>query len=97
MKDDSISKALVLKIISDTEEFLEQIAMSERVEGQLFALRELKEAVERIQPRTGRWLRPRPVPQVWSLFMADCSVCGKITYMGNYCMECGAKMEREDE
>lgn len=47
--------------------------------------------------RHGRWLRPRPVPQVWSLFMADCSVCGKITYMGDYCMECGAKMERDDE
>lgn len=45
--------------------------------------------------RHGRWLRPRPVPQVWSLFMADCSVCGKITYMGDYCMECGARMERE--
>lgn len=47
--------------------------------------------------RHGRWLRPRPVPQVWSLFMADCSECGKITYMGDYCMECGAKMERDDE
>lgn len=46
--------------------------------------------------RHGRWLRPRPVPQVWSLFMADCSVCGKITYMGDYCMECGAKMERSE-
>lgn len=46
--------------------------------------------------RHGRWLRPRPVPQVWSLFMADCSECGKITYMGEYCMECGAKMERDE-
>ena len=47
--------------------------------------------------RHGRWLRPRPVPQVWSLFMANCSECGKITYMGEYCMECGAKMERDDD
>lgn len=53
--------------------------------------------ISRAHPLTGRWKKLTPVPQTSSLYMAECSECGKLTYVGNYCMECGARNEGEDE
>lgn len=50
-----------------------------------------------VEPKRGRWKKLRAVPQVGSLYKGECSECGAMTFVGRYCMECGANMEVEDE
>ena len=95
MSDDRRSRNLVIKILDDTYDFISSRAVSEYTLGQLDALEETRKAIREIPPHAGRWKKLTAVPQTSSLYMAECSVCGKSTYMGEHCMKCGARMEAE--
>lgn len=52
---------------------------------------------EEVKPTRGKWLDVEPAPS--GLLYATCSVCGKRQTIEatNYCGNCGAKMEGEEE
>ena len=50
------------------------------------------------QPKTGKWLNGELIPNdITGHWYAECSECGKVRIVDNYCPNCGAKMQEEEE
>ena len=55
-------------------------------------------AVDDIEVQHGRWLHLRLDPDnITGHTKGECSICGKLRIVDNYCPNCGALMVSEDE
>ena len=56
------------------------------------AIQTILDALPPAQPKRGYWIKTGDKEEAYGT-VSKCSVCGVIDYEGNFCPNCGAKME----
>ena len=58
----------------------------------------LGQKMDDVQPVVhGEWINTRPIVEYKGFCQVKCSICESIEPYGNYCRNCGAKMDGEDD